>query len=148
MNILAKATRTAYIVPYVDNTENTKVINGKTIRTGERTQYYGQAFWSDAYISSPKGLSAVDINGVNVPEQRTMVTENGKGKIVPSRIHEADLVLIPKSVLSQSADDITELLVENGELSSFAKSDFYHYRVSNISVFDYHFRYTLTRIDV
>lgn len=148
MRILVKATKTAYIVPYSDSIEITKVVNGKTIRTGDYTQGYDNPFWVKAFVSSPKGMATVDINGVNVPEQRVMVINNDRDYITDNPLKEADIVLLPINPLSQSDDDVLELLLDEGKLSSFAKENFYAYRVSNIAVFDYHFRFTITRIEI
>lgn len=168
MNILAKDTKTVYIVPYSTSTEITKEINGKTIRTGEREQKYTTPFVMNAYVSSPKGLATVDINGINVPEQRLMVVDFDKdyeptgvtgvtgatgatgstgAYEEETPIKEADLVLIPKSRLSQSEETIIELLLDNdGSLSTFAKEHFYAYRIANTSGYDYHYQFTITRI--
>ena len=148
MRILAKDTKTVYIIPFSDTVEVTKEVNGKTIRTGEYTQGYGNPFWVKAYVSSPRGLATVDINGINVPEQRTMVINNDRTYVQENPIKEADLVLIPIQTLSQSADEVTTLLLDDGKLSAFAKEDFCVYRIANISPYDYHIQYTLTRIDV
>lgn len=148
MNILAKVTKTVYIVPYGNSIEVTKTINDKTIRTGEYTQGYSNPFWVKAYVSSPAGLSRVDINGINVPEQRTMVIDNDRSFVRENPIKEADIVLIPIETLSQSAEEVLPLLLDNGVLSSFAKENFYAYRISNISPYDYHLQYTITRIEV
>lgn len=146
MKILAKDTKAVYIVPYSDSQEKTKVVKGKNIRMGEYEQGYGTAYWLKAYVSTPRGLATVDINGINVPEQRMMIV--GKDCKYDNTIHEADIVLLPKSKLSQSADVVAGLLVDDGELSAFAKNDFYAYRISNISTFDYHNQFTITRIEV
>lgn len=163
MNILAKDTKTVYIVPYDTEEEVTKEINGKTIRTGDHTTYYDSPFAIKAYVSSPKGLSRVDINGVKVPEQRTMIIDaekyqyeaftwatgaTGETGYSDDGFGEADLVLIPSHTLSQSEEEILENLLDDWELSSFAKNNFYGYRISNISEFDYHFQLTITRIDL
>lgn len=148
MNILAKATRTVYIVPYSNSIEVTKTVGNKTIRTGEHTQGYSNPFWIKSYVSAPRGLYQVDINGIKVPEQREMVVDNDRSYVRENPIREADLVLIPIEMLSQSDDDVVELLLDEGQLSSFAKENFYVYRISNISTYDYHFHFTITRIEV
>ena len=148
MNILAKATKTVYIIPYSDSVEVTKEVNGKTIRTGEYTQGYGNPFCIKAYVSAPRGLSTVDINGIKVPEQREMVVSNDRTYIRENPIREADLVLIPIQTLSQGKWEVLELLLDDGKLSSFAKENFYPYRISNISTYDYHFHFTITRIEI
>lgn len=148
MNILAKATRTVYIVPYASSIEVTKTVGDKTIRTGEYTQGYSNPFWIKSYVSAPRGLYQVDINGIKVPEQREMVVDNDRSYVNENPIKEADLVLIPIETLSQSNDDVLELLLDEGKLSSFAKENFYVYRISNISTYDYHFHFTITRIEV
>lgn len=148
MNILAKATRTVYIIPYSNSIEITKTVGDKTIRTGEYTQGYANPFWVKSYVSAPRGLSTVDINGIKVPEQREMVVDNDRSYVNENPIREADLVLIPIETLSQSDDDVLALLLDEGKLSSFAKENFYVYRISNISTYDYHFHFTITRIEV
>lgn len=148
MNILAKATKTVYIVPYSDNIEITKEVNGKTIRTGEYKQGYDEPFYIKAYVSSPRGLSTVDINGIKVPEQREMVTDNDRTYVKENPIKEADIVLIPIQTLSQSEEEAIALLLDDGKLSSFARDNFYPYRISNISTYDYHFHFTITRIEI
>lgn len=148
MNILAKATRTVYIAPYASSIEVTKTVGEKTIRTGEYTQGYANPFWIKSYVSAPRGLYQVDINGIKVPEQREMVVDNDRSYVNENPIREADLVLIPIETLSQSNDDVLELLLDEGKLSSFAKENFYVYRISNISTYDYHFHFTITRIEV
>ena len=148
MNILAKATRTVYIVPYAGSIEVTKTVGDKTIRTGEYTQGYANPFWIKSYVSAPRGLYQVDINGIKVPEQREMVVDNDRSYVNENPIREADLVLIPIETLSQSVEDVVELLLDEGKLSSFAKENFYVYRISNISTYDYHFHFTITRIEV
>lgn len=148
MRILVKATKDAYIVPYSDSIEITKEVNGKTVRTGDHTQGYGTPYYVKAFVSSPKGMATVDINGVNMPEQRVMVVNNDRDYIKDNPLKEADIVLLPINSLSQSADDVLELLLDEGKLSSFAKENFNAYKVSNIAVFDYHFRFTITRIAI
>lgn len=148
MNILAKATRTVYIVPYSNSIEVTKTVGEKTIRTGEYTQGYSNPFWVKSYVSSPRGLYTVDINGVKMPEQREMVVDNDRSFVNQNPVREADLVLIPIETLSQSDDDVLALLLDEGQLSSFAKENFYVYRISNISTYDYHFHFIITRIEV
>ena len=148
MNILAKATRTVYIIPYSNSIEITKTVGEKTIRTGEYTQGYANPFWVKSYVSAPRGLSTVDINGIKVPEQREMVVDNDRSYVNENPIREADLVLIPIETLSQSDDETLTLLLDQGELSSYAKDNFYTYRISNTSTYDYHFHFTITRIEV
>lgn len=148
MRILVKATKTAYIVPYSDSIEITKVVNGKIIRTGDYTQGYDNPFMVKAFVSSPKGMATVDINGVNVPEQRVMVVNNDRDYIKDNPLKEADIVLLPINPLSQGDDEVLPLLLDEGKLSTFAKENFNAYRVSNIAVFDYHFRFTITRIAI
>ena len=99
-------------------------------------------------MSAPRGLYTVDINGIKVPEQREMVVDNDRTYVNENPIREADLVLIPIETLSQSDDETLTLLLDQGELSSYAKDNFYPYRISNISTYDYHFHFTITRIDI
>ena len=148
MNILAKDTRTVYIIPYSESTEVTKTVSGKTIRTGEYTQGYENPFAIKSYVSAPKGLYMVDINGIKMPEQRIMISDYDRDYDTENPVKEADLVLIPAHTLSQSVEDVLELLLDNGELSTFAKNNFTVYRVSNISPYDYHIQFTITRIEV